>query len=183
MKYGKDLDARTDEIKEWLKGEFSKIRTGQANPAILDQVRIDSYGTQTPLNQVANITTSDARSLVVSPWDQGQVAAIEKSIREADLGVSVSSDEKGVRVNFPALTEESREKIAKIAGTKFEEARVALRQERDKVRQDIQREEKEGNMSEDESRKLVQMVDDKIKEAQNVLEEMFKVKQDQLTSV
>ncbi|HEY4486924.1 MAG TPA: ribosome recycling factor [Candidatus Paceibacterota bacterium] len=144
------LKKRTDKIKEWLQGEFSLIRTGRAAPAILDSIKVNSYGNMTPINHVGTVTVEDARTLRIAPWDKGHVKLIEKAINDAGLGLSVNSSEDGVRVIFPELTAERRAGLTKLAGTKLEEARVSLRQERDDVWGDIQKKEKEGTLTEDE---------------------------------
>ncbi len=144
------LSQKIDETKEWLRREYVGVRTGRATPAILDSVRVEAYGSMMPLNQVATIAVEDARTVRVAPWDQSQVRAIEKAIEAAALGVSLATDEKGVRVNFPQLTSERREQLLKLTRAKLEEARVALRKERDHVWTDIQKKEKDGEMSEDD---------------------------------
>lgn len=144
------LAQKIDETKEWLKKEYAGIRTGRATPAILDSIRVEAYGSLMPLNQVATVTVEDARTVRVAPWDQSQVRIIEKAIEAAALGVSLATDEKGVRVNFPQLTSERREQLLKLTRAKLEEARVALRKDRDHVWTDIQKKEKDGDMSEDD---------------------------------
>ena len=106
---------KTEETKSWLSSEFSTLRTGRATPAILDSVQVESYGAKMPIRQVASITAEDAKTLRVSPWDQSQVKAIEKAITDANLGLSVVVDEKGVRAIFPELTTERREARMKLA--------------------------------------------------------------------
>lgn len=144
------LKEQIEGTEEWLQKEYSTIRTSRATPAFLDGIVVESYGTMMPLNQVATINADDARTLRVTPWDHGNVKAVEKAIRDADFGVSVAVDEKGVRVFFPELTGERREAIQKLLKEKLESARVALRGERDKAWSDIQGKENEGEISEDD---------------------------------
>lgn len=125
------------ETIEWLKREFTGIRTGRATPAILDNVTVESYGTMMKIKEVASIGIEDARTLRVSPWDMTQVKGIEKGIMLADLGLSVSADDKGLRVNFPELSMERRDALMKVAKQKLEEARVAIRTEREKIKREI----------------------------------------------
>ncbi len=125
------------ETVEWLKREFTGIRTGRATPAILDNVTVESYGTMMKIKEVASIGIEDARTLRVSPWDMSQVKGIEKGIMLADLGLSVSVDDKGLRVNFPELSTERRQSLMKVAKQKLEEARVAIRTEREKIKREI----------------------------------------------
>ena len=146
----KAFEKRIKEIDERLKKELAGVRTGRATPAILDGVQVESYGTRVPISQLATISVEDARSLRIAPWDIGNAKEIEKAITVANLGVSVGADEKGVRVFFPELTTERRMGLLKLAKEKVEESRAFLRQARDEVWSDIQKQEKEKKMSEDE---------------------------------
>ena len=137
-----NLKNKIKETETWFDKELANVRTGRANPAILDGVRVDSYGSLLSLNQVGSIAIEDARSIRISPWDQSLVKAVEKAIAAANLGVSLAIDEKGVRVIFPELTTESRAQIVKVAREKFEQARVTIRKERDQTIQDIEKKEK-----------------------------------------
>lgn len=134
----------------WLSNELSGIHTGRATPAILDHVSIESYGSRMAVPHVAGITIEDARTLRVAPWDKGQIKDIEKAVYDANLGLSVSVDADGLRIIFPELTTERRTQFVKIARAKLEDARIALRAEREKVSSDITEQERDGNMSEDE---------------------------------
>lgn len=148
------FQSRIKEINEWLIKEYSGLRTGQATPAVLDIVQVDSYGSRVPLNQVGNISVEGPRSLFISIWDKGQIKAVEKSLTEADLGLSSQATEDGVRVLFPELTSENRESLKRVAKKKLEDARVSLRKEREDVWDDIQAKEKEGELTEDERFRL-----------------------------
>lgn len=141
---------RLKEVISWLQKEFSTIRTGQATPVLLDSVRVESYGSFMPIQQVGSIGVEDARTLRISVWDHGTVAAVERAIRDADLGVSVSSDSAGVRVMFPDLTTERRMQLVKLAKTKLEEARVTVRSIRDDVMKEIDAALKANEIGEDE---------------------------------
>ncbi|MCI0542541.1 ribosome recycling factor [bacterium] len=142
------------DAEDWFGEELLSIRTGRAAPSILDGIFVDSYGTKTLLKHVAGISIEDARTLRVSPWDKSQIKQIEKAIEEANLGVSVSSDEAGVRVFFPELTEDRRKMLMKLAKERLEDARVSVRKERDEVWKDVQEKEKDGDISEDDKFKL-----------------------------
>lgn len=130
--------AKVKETEEWLKKELSNVRTGRASAAILDSIKIESYGSMVPISQVGNIGTDDARSLRIVPWDMSQAKEIEKAITVANLGVGIVTDDKGLRVIFPELTGERRIQITKIAKDKVEEARKTLRMHRDEVMKDMQ---------------------------------------------
>lgn len=144
------LKQKIEDTQEWLKKEFQGIRTGRATPALLDNIQIESFGTRVPLIQVGNVGVEDARTLRVNVWNAEQVKDVEKAITDANLGVGVAPDESGVRVTFPELTSERRSMLIKLSKDKLEEARISLRNERDNVWSDIQKQEKDGEMSEDE---------------------------------
>lgn len=167
-------------MQERFRQELATIRTGQAAPSILDRVRVDAYGTQVPIQQVGSITIEDARTLRVSAWDRAQVRALEVAIREADLGVSVSADEKGVRVCFPELTSDRRSQLTKLARSKLEEARTGVRQARDHVWQDIQKMEKDKLLSEDDKFRAKEDMERRVREANDVLEGMMRTKEEEL---
>jgi ribosome recycling factor len=137
-------------VEEWFKKELSSIRTGRATPAVLDSVEVEAYGAKMKLNQVAGISVEDAKTLRVSPYDQSQIKAVEKAIVQADIGLGVAVDDKGVRLMFPELTSERRTSFVKMVKDKLEEARIRLRGARDEVWKDIQNKEKEGSLREDE---------------------------------
>lgn len=145
-----NLKQKIKDTEEWLIKEYQNVRTGRATPALLDGVQVDSYGAMVPINQVANIGVEDARTLRITPWDVSQVKEIEKAIVNKNLGVSVSSDEKGIRTSFPELTEESRNMLIKIVKEKLEDARISLRSERDEVWSGIQKLEKDKEIGEDD---------------------------------
>ena len=145
-----DLESKIKKVEDWLQSELFTIRTGRATPAVLDGVKVESYGVLTAMNQVANVTIEDARTLRILPYDASQGKEIEKAITKADLGLSVSADDKGVRVFFPELTAENRQTLTKLVKDKMEQARISLRAERDHEWNVIQKQEKDGEISEDE---------------------------------
>ncbi len=145
-KFKKDISS----AEEWVKKEFSSIRTGQASSTILDGIKVESYGTPVPLSQVGSVMTEGPRTIRITPWDLSQSKEVEKAITLANLGVSVSADDKGLRVHFPELTEERRKEIVKIAKDRLEEAKKRIRVHRDEVMKDLQTKEKTGGLGEDE---------------------------------
>ncbi len=171
------IQTRLKEVAEWLQAEYAGIRTGQAAPALLDSIRVESYGSLLPLNQVGSIGIEDARTLRISPWDVSQVAAIERAIREADLGVSSVSDSSGIRVVFPELTAERRTQLQKLAKGKLEDARVRVRGVRDDAMKEIDKAFKDGDISEDQRFARKDSVQKFIDEANRNLEAVF-VKKD-----
>lgn len=174
---------RANEIVEWLQGEFLTIRTGQATPTLLDGVQVESYGAKVPLNQVGTIGVEDARTLRVSVWDASQVSEVERAISEADLGLSVSSDDSGVRAVFPELTGERREQLAKLAKGKYEEARVSLRSARDEIMKAADKAEKDGELSEDEKFRVKENIQKEVDAINAKLDELYKQKEEGITTV
>lgn len=168
----KQLTGAIGDTIEHYKNELLGIRTGRAAPALLDSVKVSSYGTLVPLNQVGSITAEDARTLRVSPWEQDAVNQIRQAISDANLGVSVSSDDKGVRVSFPELTSERREQLIKLTNTKLEEARIAIRRHREETWTDIQKIQKAGDMSEDDKFRAKEEMEKHIKEGNAELEKL-----------
>lgn len=141
---------RVGEIEDWLKKELSLLRTGRATTAILDSITVDSYGSQSPISHVGTISMEDPRTLRVVPWDKSQVKAIEVAIQKANIGLSLTTDEAGLRVIFPELTGDRRQQIVKLLKDKLEDARISVRKEREDVIADLKRQEKDGDMSEDD---------------------------------
>lgn len=148
-----EAQKKKDEIVNWLESEFRSIQTGRATPQVLDLVHIDLYGTRTPLAHTGSINIEDPRTLRVSPWDKSVIGQMEKAINEADLGLSVSSDDQGLRVHFPALTTETRQKLVKLLKDRFEDARIRVRSLREDVNKDIDARAREGEYGEDEQHK------------------------------
>lgn len=170
----KQLKTDIEETKGWLQQELSSLRTGRATPSLLDGVHVEVYGSRMALNQVASVGVEDARTLYISPYDAGQVKPIEKAIAQADLGVSVGADERGVRVSFPELTSDRRQQLIKILKGKLEEARIAVKQKRT----DAIAEAEKMDLSEDEMRDaksdIQQVVDDGNKALEDVAEKKEK---------
>lgn len=168
----KELRNKIEDTKEWLRKEYTGVRTGRAAPALLDGIEVEAYGAKSPLSHVAGIAIEDARTLRVTPYDMTQVKEIEKAIVDKNLGISVGSDEKGVRAIFPELTAERRTALQKLVKEKLEEARVALRLARDEVWEDIQHKERSKEIGEDEKFRfkdeMQKIVDDGSKELDEV---------------
>lgn len=175
-----ELKQEIQKAREWLEREFSGIRTGRASPSILDGIRVELYGTQVPINQVANVGVEDARTLRIEPYDKSSIKTIEKAIADADLGLSVSDDEKGIRVTFPELTAERREQLMKLARQKLEEARKTVRAARDEVWSDIQKQQQNSEITEDEKYQYKEQMEKVIDDANAELEEMTKQKEAEL---
>lgn len=160
----KDAKERMDKSLEALRGAFNKIRTGRAHPSILDGVRVDYYGSEVPLSQVANINMEDNRTLIVIPWEKNMVPAVEKAIMKSDLGLNPNTAGTNIRVPMPALTEETRKGYTKQARTEAENGRVAVRNIRRDANNQLKALLKDKDISEDEERRAqddIQKVTDK----------------------
>ncbi len=145
----KDLDSGIAGALESLKRELSKVRTGRANLALLDGVRVEYYGTMTPLNQVASLAVADPRLITIKPWEKKLCSEIEQSIRKADLGLNPSSDGELVRLPIPALTTERRRDLSKVVKRIGEDSKVAIRGQRRDCKEMLEQLEKDGDVSED----------------------------------
>ena len=137
-----------------LHDNFTTVRTGRANAMILDRIKVDYYGVQTPINQMAAVKTPDAHMLVVEPWDKGMLRAIEHAIMESDLGVTPSNDGACIRLPFPALTEERRRELVKQCKGFAEETRVAIRAARRDANSAIEKQKKDSEISEDDAKRV-----------------------------
>jgi ribosome recycling factor len=168
----KSAEDRMEKAIGSLKKELSSLRAGRAVPALLDRIHVEYYGAMTPVNQLANISTPDSRTLMIQPWDKSSMSAIEKAIMKSDLGLTPSNDGTMIRIVIPALTEERRADLVKMTRKFGEEAKVAVRNVRRDANDDIKKLEKNG-ISEDESRKhqedIQKFTDKYISEVEKVL--------------
>jgi ribosome recycling factor len=149
----KDAEVRMGKSIESLQTELTKIRTGRAHPSLLDQIQVDYYGAATPINQVANVTIEDSRTLVVTPWEKDMVAKVEKAIMGSDLGLNPATAGTVIRIPMPPLTEERRRDLVKVVKHEAEQGRVAIRNIRRDANSDFKELLKEKEISEDEERK------------------------------
>lgn len=174
----KEAKAKMDKAVEVVEHNLNTLRTGRASPTMIEGVGVEAYGTETPINQLATITTPDASTIAIQPWDQNILGAVEKGILKANIGLTPNNDGKMIRLNVPQLTEESRKDMVKRAHEIAEEGRVAIRNVRRHANDEIKKKEKSGDISEDESRKMqdrVQEVTDQhIKEIDTFLEKKEK---------
>jgi len=146
-----------------LKGDLAGVRTGRANPAILDKLTVDYYGMQTPLSQVGNISVPEARTILIQPWESSMLKEVEKAIQKSDIGVNPTNDGKVIRLSFPQLTEERRKMLTKEAEKKGEESKVAIRSIRRDAIEEVKEQKKVGEVTEDDlkdSEKQIQNITD-----------------------
>ena len=168
----KNLQQQMDKSIEALKYEFSTIRAGRANAQMLDKIRVDYYGTPTPINQVGSISVPEPRTLMINPWDKSAMKEIEKAIRNSDLGFNPTNDGEVIRISVPALTEERRKELCKQAKKAAEDFKVRIRNERRDANDKLKKLEKEGEITEDDLKKAqndVQKLTDKYTKEIDVL--------------
>ena len=167
-----DIEERMEKTITSLKDSFNTIRTGRANAAIFDKVRVDYYGTKSPLNQVATIAIPEARSVIITPFDKSLISEIEKAIQVADLGLNPSNDGKVIRIAIPALTAERRKELVKQAKTVAENSRTAIRNIRRDGNDELKKQQKDGELTEDglktETDKLQKLTDKYIDEINKI---------------
>ncbi len=179
----KDLHERIAKTLDDLRRELSNVRTGRANLHLLDGVRVDYYGTPTPLNQVATLSVPEARLIVVKPWEKNMIPPIEKAIRDANLGLNPQSDKDLVRVPIPPLTEERRKEIVKQVKTKGEDHKIAVRNERRDAKELIETGEKDGDISGDEAKKALEKMQKETDEGVKKIEEIVVAKEKEVMQV
>ena len=168
-----DFSTQGKEIIEWLKREYTGISTGRATPAILDLVSVESYGSRTAIPHVASVTIEDPRTLRVAPLDKSQVKIIEKALYDADLGLSVSVDDGGLRIFFPQLTTERRAQLVKVLKDRLEDGRVKVRMLRQETQKDIEAQ----NLPEDDAKRANDELQKKVDECNGLLEDVFTKKE------
>lgn len=163
-----EFEAKMKKTTEVLSEQFAAVRAGKANPAVLDRITVDYYGSPTPIQQIASISTPDARSLLIQPWDGSVLKGIEKAILASDLGINPQNDGRAIRLVFPQLTEERRKELAKQVKKYAEESKVAVRNIRRDAMDKFKKEQKKGEITEDDLKDLEKdmqkLTDDYIKE-------------------
>ena len=178
-----ELHGRISGTLDGLKQALAKVRTGRANPQLLEGVRVDYYGTLSPLNQIANVTVADPRLIVIKPWEKPMLQVIEKAINAAGLGVNAMSDSEIVRVPMPPLTEERRKEYVKLVKNKGEEHKIAIRNERRDAKEMIEESVKEGELSEDEGKKALEKVQIEVDQGVKKVDEIIALKEKDLMQV
>ena len=179
----KSLQADLDKGIDAFKRDLGKVRTGRASLSILDGVRVDYYGTPTPLNQVATLSVPEARLIVVKPWEKTMIPVIEKAIRDANLGLNPMSDKDLVRVPIPPLTEERRRDIVKQCKAKGEDHKIAIRNERRDAKELIEVAEKDGDISGDDAKKALDKMQKETDEGVKKVDEIVAAKEKDVMQV
>ncbi len=172
-----------ESAKEALKRELSKLRTGRAHAGMLDGLRVDYYGVSTPIAQMASIGVPEARMLSVKPWEKNQMAAIERAIRESNLGLNPQNDGDVIRIPVPALSEERRRDLVKLARKHGEDAKVAVRKGRHDALDLLGDLKKEGSVSEDEADRAKKKVEEHVSEATTTIDQILTAKEKEILTV
>jgi ribosome recycling factor len=178
-----DLKGRINKTLDDLRRDLAKVRTGRANPALLDAVRVDYYGQMSPLQNVANVTVADPRLIVIKPWEKSMIPVIEKAINASGLGVNAMSDAEIVRVPIPPLTEERRREFVKLVKHKGEEHKIAIRNERRDAKEMIEEAVKEGDLTEDDGKKAMERVQAEVDNGVKRVDEIIGGKEKDLMQV
>jgi ribosome recycling factor len=179
----KDAEDRMRKSVESSRGELATVRTGRASPHLLDRITVDYYGSPTPLKQLANVATSDARLLTVTPFDKGSIGEIEKAIQESDVGLTPSNDGNVIRLQIPELTEERRREMVKVVHGVAEEGRVAVRNIRRDTMQDLRDLKKEGEAGEDDERRAEAALQKQTDEAVTEIDALLEGKEEEILEV
>jgi len=179
----KDLQGNLDKGIEAFKRDLAKVRTGRANLAILDGIRVDYYGTKTPLNQVASLNVADPRLITIKPWERSLIPEIEKAIRSGQLGLNPSSDGELVRLPMPALTQERRQELVKLVKKMAEEGKVALRAARRDANELLKGLLKDGGITEDDERNGLKKVQETTDKAVAKIDEILAKKEGEILEV
>lgn len=178
-----EADTKMDKSVTATREEFATIRAGRAHPSMFNKILVDYYGTPTPIQQLATFTSPEARIIMIAPYDQGSINAVEKAVRDSDLGVNPSSDGKVLRCVFPELTEERRKEYIKLTKSKAEEGRVAVRQIRQKAKHGLEKLEKDGEIGKDDLTGAEKRLDAMTKKHTDAIDDLLKNKEAELLEV
>ncbi|UYM07897.1 ribosome recycling factor [Solicola gregarius] len=179
----READAGMDKAVEHARDEFAAIRTGRAHPAMFAQITADYYGTPTPIQQLAGFTVPEARVIVINPYDFNAKGAIERAIRDSDLGVNPTDDGKVLRVTMPELTEERRKEYIKLARAKAEEGRISVRNQRRNAKHTLDKSEKDGEIGKDDLTGAEKRLDGITKKHVDKIDDLLKNKEAELLEV
>jgi ribosome recycling factor len=179
----KDAEEHMQKAIEHTREDFASVRTGRASPAIVQKIIVEYYGTPTPLQQLASINVTDPRSLSITPYDRGALGAIEKGIQASDLGITPNNDGVNIRLNFPPLTEERRKELIKTVRDRSEHGRVSIRGIRRNSKEELDKQLKDGHVSEDDIKRDEKRLDALTQKYVNEIDEMLKRKEAELLEV
>ena len=178
-----ELNQKIEGLINHLKTELKNIRTGRATPSLVENIEVEAYNTKTPLSQLASINAPDSKTIVIEPWDKSVVKSIEKAISQSNLGISPTNEGKLIRLSMPPLTEEDREKFARLADQQIEESKIALRNTREEFSKEIKRQEKDKEISEDQSFQEQKKLQEKIDQTNKQIQEIGEKKRAEVMSI
>jgi len=178
-----ELEEKMKKTKSVLKDELNAIRAGRANPALLDRITVEYYGSKMPLKQIANVSSPEPRLLVIQPYDAGSIKYIEKSIMQSDIGINPSNDGKLIRLAVPMLTEERRRDLTKLVKKTGENAKIAIRNERRSANEKFKKMQKNSEMTEDDFKKAEATVEDMTKEYIEQIDQLIENKENEIMEV
>lgn len=179
MSFIDDAKPQFEKAIEHLKLELAGLRTGRATPALVENIQVEAYGATQPIKALASISTPDARTVQIEPWDGGVVKPMETAIQKAELGINPNVDGKVIRLVMPMMTDESRQQIVKLLKERLEEAKIAIRQ----VREDVKKKIEKAELPEDDQRGQLKKLDERTKELTDQIEEMGKNKEEEITTI
>ena len=179
----KDISNRMDKTLKSYKEKLAKIRTGRANPSLIEDLKVDYYGTETPLMQIATITAPEPRQLLIQPWDKSAIPSIEKAIKKSDFGFNPSVDKETIRINIPELTDERRKEYTKLARHRAEESRIAIRNIRRDGNDEIKELLKEKEITEDEEKRALQKIQDITNDHIKKIDELLEKKEKEIMQI
>ncbi|MFP4589150.1 MAG: ribosome recycling factor [Candidatus Acetothermia bacterium] len=183
VKVVEEMEKKMQKSIEALKDELSRIHVGRANPEMIEDIQVEYYGTQTPLNQIANITAPDPSLMAVQPYDESQIDSIEKAILEADLGLNPNDDGSVVRIPVPKLSGERREELTNMIEEEGEETKIAIRNIRRETNKELDDLEEDGEITEDDNYRLQEEVDELTKSYTSQVDDLLEKKGDQIRSL
>lgn len=178
-----DFKEEFSKVIEFLKTDITGLRTGRASTAMVDNITVEAYGVRQSLKAVASVTVTDPKTLMIDPWDKSILAAVEKGIREANIGANPVNDGRGIRLSLPELTVERRQELVKILHQRLENARISVRKVREEIRDMIVGEEKSGGMSEDEKFKLQEDLEKMVKDYNEEIRVIGESKETEITTI
>jgi len=177
------MSKEMDKVLQNLKGELTKVRTGRASAALIDPVRVDYYGSPSPISQIANVTTPDARTIQIAPWEPNMLATIEKALLAANLGFTPQNDGKVIRIPLPPLTEDRRKEMVKLIKKMGEDSKVAMRNSRRDANEEVKKQEKAKTLTEDDSKKVQELVQKKTDEKTTEVDKVIAAKEKEILTV
>jgi len=181
--YLSDQKPDFNRIVEFFKKDLSSLRIGRATPSLVEEIMVEAYGTLTPLNQLASISITDPKTLTIQPWDKNSLKAIEVALQKADLGCSPIINDNTIIISLPPLTEETRISVIKKMRQKMEEAKISIRGQREKVKEDIINEEKDKIISEDDKFKRLEDLDEIVKMYNEQLKSLTEKKEEEIMKI